>query len=132
MSRPQLIEWLESETGQQIERPAAAAPKSRHVSIRVPEELFRQLEVVASTRNETVSQTARRMLLDGLAAPSSTEEAIDSAISSLLGVRPSFLVSSVSAEWTWPMVSIMWTGTRIVRLLSAMARVIAWRIHQVA
>jgi len=31
---------------------------------------------VASTRNETVSQTARRMLLDGLATPSSTEEAI--------------------------------------------------------
>jgi hypothetical protein len=26
-------------------------------------------------------------------------------------------------------VSIMWTGTRIVRLWSAMARVIAWRIH---
>ena len=30
------------------------------------------------------------------------------------------------------MVSIMWTGTRIVRLWSAMARVIAWRIHHVA
>ena len=29
-------------------------------------------------------------------------------------------------------VSIMCTGTRIVRLWSAMARVIAWRIHQVA
>ena len=38
MSRPQLIEWLESETGQRIERPEASAPKSRHVSIRVPEE----------------------------------------------------------------------------------------------
>ncbi len=87
MSRPQLIEWLEGETGQQLERPAAAAPKSRHVSIRVPEELFRQLEVVAATRNETVSQTARRMLLDGLSAPSSTEEAIDSAIASLLAAR---------------------------------------------
>src|SRR5262249_5879505 len=29
-------------------------------------------------------------------------------------------------------VSIMWTGMRIVRAWSAMARVIAWRIHQVA
>ena len=87
MSRPQLIEWLEKETGQQIDRPAAAAPKSRHVSIRVPEELFQQLEVVASKRNETVSQTARRMLLDVLATPSSTEEAIDAAISSLLAAR---------------------------------------------
>lgn len=87
MSRPPLIEWLENETGQQLERPPAAAPKSRHVSIRVPEELFRQLETVAATRDESVSQTARRMLLDGLAAPSSTEAAIDSAISSLLAAR---------------------------------------------
>ena len=30
------------------------------------------------------------------------------------------------------MVSIMWTGMRMVRAWSAMARVIAWRIHQVA
>lgn len=48
--------------------------------------LFRQLEVVAATRNETVSQTARRMLLDGLSTPS-TEEAIDTAIASLLAAR---------------------------------------------
>lgn len=57
------------------------------MSIRVPEELFRQLEVVAATRDETVSQVARRMLLAGLSAPSSTEEAIDSAIASLLAAR---------------------------------------------
>ena len=30
------------------------------------------------------------------------------------------------------MVSTMWTGMRIVRLWSATARVIAWRIHHVA
>jgi hypothetical protein len=29
-------------------------------------------------------------------------------------------------------VSIMWTGMRIVRAWSAMARVMAWRIHHVA
>jgi hypothetical protein len=29
-------------------------------------------------------------------------------------------------------VSIMWTGMRMVRAWSAMLRVIAWRIHQVA
>jgi hypothetical protein len=29
-------------------------------------------------------------------------------------------------------VSIMWTGMRIVRDCSAIARVIAWRIHHVA
>jgi hypothetical protein len=53
----------------------------------VPEDLFRQLEVVAATRNETVSQTARRMLLDGLSTPTSTEDAIDTAIASLLAAR---------------------------------------------
>ena len=33
---------------------------------------------------------------------------------------------------TFVIVSIMWTGRRIVRLWSAIARVIAWRIHHVA
>ena len=33
---------------------------------------------------------------------------------------------------TRDMVSTMWTGMRIVRLWSATARVMAWRIHQVA
>ena len=31
-----------------------------------------------------------------------------------------------------PMVSIMWTGMRMVRAWSAIARVMPWRIHQVA
>ena len=30
------------------------------------------------------------------------------------------------------MVSTIWTGMRMVRAWSAMARVMAWRIHQVA
>ena len=30
------------------------------------------------------------------------------------------------------MISIMWTGMRMVRAWSAMQRVMAWRIHQVA
>jgi hypothetical protein len=29
-------------------------------------------------------------------------------------------------------VSILWTGMRMVRAWSAIARVLAWRIHQVA
>ena len=33
---------------------------------------------------------------------------------------------------SFPSTSIMWTGMRMVRAWSAMARVIAWRIHQVA
>jgi len=48
-----------------------------------------------------------------------------SASSSSVGLRPRRLVRLVSAECIWVMVSIMWTGTLIVRLLSAIARVIA-------
>ena len=53
-------------------------------------------------------------------------------ISSGLGSRPSSWSS-----WRWMrtsllMVSTMCTGMRMVRAWSAMARVMAWRIHQVA
>lgn len=87
MSRPQLIEWLESETGQVLDRPDESVPKSRHVSIRVPEVLFAQLEIAAAQRDETVSQAARRILLAGLAAPGEPLDAIDAAIDSLVKVR---------------------------------------------
>ena len=57
---------------------------------------------------------------------------ISLAISSGVGSRPRSWSS-----WRWTrtsllMVSTMWTGMRIVRAWSAMARVMAWRIHQVA
>jgi plasmid stability protein len=87
MSRPQLIEWLEHETGQTLDPPDASAPKSRHVSIRVPDELFRQLEIVAARRGETVSQAARRLLLAGLVSPSEPRDAIEAAINSLIVAR---------------------------------------------
>ena len=53
-------------------------------------------------------------------------------ISSGVGSRPSSCRS-----WRWMrtsllMVSTMCTGMRMVRAWSAMARVMAWRIHQVA
>ena len=49
-----------------------------------------------------------------------------------VGVRPSSWLSS-----RWPFlslfsVSVMWIGSRIVRLFSAIARVIPCRIHQYA
>ncbi len=62
----------------------------------------------------------------------STVRPDSSASSASFGLRPSRLVRLVSAVCIWLMVSIMWTGTRMVRLLSAIARVMAWRIHQVA
>ena len=65
-------------------------------------------------------------------AASSADIPAASAVSSMVG---SAAFSWNSSRWTPRtrlIVSIMWTGTRIVRLWSAMARVMAWRIHQVA
>jgi hypothetical protein len=55
-----------------------------------------------------------------------------SAISSTVGSRPSPVTSLRSARPILSSLSTMWTGIRIVRALSASARAIAWRIHQVA
>jgi hypothetical protein len=54
------------------------------------------------------------------------------AISSGVGSRPSCWTSWRSTWTTLLSFSTMWTGIRIVRPLSAIARVTAWRIHQVA
>jgi hypothetical protein len=53
-------------------------------------------------------------------------------ISSLVGVRPSSFSSSRDARRNLFMLSFMCTGMRMVRDWSAMARVIACRIHHVA
>ena len=57
---------------------------------------------------------------------------IRSAISSTVGSRPSSCTSMLVVRVSLLMVSIMWTGIRMVRAWSAMARVMACRIHQVA
>ena len=54
------------------------------------------------------------------------------AISSAVGSRPSSWTSERCVRVSLLIVSIMWTGMRIVRAWSAIARVIAWRIHHVA
>ncbi len=57
---------------------------------------------------------------------------ISAAISSGTGSRPiSWMSSRCTRTYVW-MFSTMWTGTRMVRDWSARARVMAWRIHQVA
>ena len=63
---------------------------------------------------------------------SSTQVSLARAVSSIVGSRPSFCSSLRETFRTRDMVSTMWTGMRIVRLWSATARVMAWRIHQVA
>jgi hypothetical protein len=55
-----------------------------------------------------------------------------SAISSGVGSRPNSWTSWRSTCTTLLSFSTMCTGIRIVRALSAIARVTAWRIHQVA
>ena len=57
---------------------------------------------------------------------------IASAISSTVGSRPSSWRSWRLTRIRRLIVSTMWTGIRIVRAWSAMARVIACRIHHVA
>ncbi len=63
---------------------------------------------------------------------SSTEMPAAKAVSSRLGSEPFSWNNWRCTPRTRPIVSIMCTGTRIVRLWSAIARVMAWRIHQVA
>ncbi len=62
----------------------------------------------------------------------STGISSSSAISSALGSRPFTCSRELFAFFTLLMVSTMCTGIRIVLAWSAMARVMAWRIHQVA
>jgi prevent-host-death family protein len=61
---------------------------SRHVSIRVPLALYHHLESLADDHAETVSQTARRLLSEGLEPPG--RNAIDEAITALLLIRRRF------------------------------------------
>ena len=62
----------------------------------------------------------------------STGTSILVAISSGVGSRPSSWTSWREVRMSLLMVSIMCTGMRMVRAWSAMARVMAWRIHHVA
>jgi len=88
MSKPRGVEWLERETGEKLERQALSGDEGRHLSLRVPGELFGRLEQLAAQRNETISQTARRLLADGLGRIDDPDrEAIDTAIAALEQLR---------------------------------------------
>ena len=89
MKKSKTILWLEEQTGQTLDMPEnmPPAPKGRHVSIRVSDELYAQLESAAAMSSESVSQTARRILADGLTQRSDTETAIDDAIAALTTAR---------------------------------------------
>jgi hypothetical protein len=65
--------------------PAPSSSGSRHVTMRVPGELYARLEALAADNGETVSQSARRLLSDGLGTPD--RDAVDQAIATLLRLR---------------------------------------------
>lgn len=69
--------------------------RSRHVSIRVPVELFQRLEALAIERNESVSQAARRLISHGLEPGG--RNAIDDAIATLMSVRSHYAPASRSS-----------------------------------
>ena len=69
--------------------------RSRHVSIRVPVELFQRLEALAVERNESVSHAARRLISHGLEPGG--RNAIDDAIATLMSVRGHYTSASRSS-----------------------------------
>ena len=77
--------------------------------------------------SDTVSWLTRRISRTRLGVISTR-----TATSSTVGSRPRSCSSWRWARITLLMVSTMCTGMRMVRAWSAMARVMAWRIHQVA
>ncbi len=90
MSKPRGVQWLEEATGQKLEREAVSGDEGRHLSLRVPNRLYEQLEPLAAERNESVSHAARRLLDNGLARLMDPDrDDIDTAIAALERLRRS-------------------------------------------
>ena len=84
---PRLSLSLEDTTGERVEPVDPNAPKSRHVSIRIPEELHARLEALAKANGQNVSRCARRILEAGVTSGEGPTAAIDDAIATLQRVR---------------------------------------------
>ena len=66
----------------------AAEAEARHLSLRVPRDLYARLEQLANQRSETVSQVARTLIAEGLDHRRSPDHAaLDSAIAALQSLR---------------------------------------------
>lgn len=86
--KPELIDWLERETGKSLDASAAASANDRHVSVRLPTALYERLDAIARSHQETVSQSIRRLVgeaLDHIDHPDVA--ALDTAISALQNLR---------------------------------------------
>ena len=88
MSKAQGIAWLEATTGEELVRQPLSGEGGRHLSLRIPNSLFERLEAIAIDRGETVSQTARRLLTDGIDRSTNPDCAsIDTVIAALQELR---------------------------------------------
>ena len=101
-----------------------ARPVTRHVSIRVPEQLFEQLEQLAFDRGETVSRSARRLLADGIAPPDEPLDAIDDAVRALQRVREQLVrpVTPSRPDEAARTVNVLNAKTNLSRLLADVGR----------
>ena len=67
MSKPRAIEWLESETGEEIPySPERAPARHRHLSVRVSEEVATELERMANDGDTSVSQLVRDLVTQAI------------------------------------------------------------------
>ena len=62
MAKPAAIQWLENETGEEIDYVPEAPGQDRHLSVRLTGELAAGLDALARERNVTVSQLVRELL----------------------------------------------------------------------
>ena len=67
MSKPQAIQWLESQIGQHIDySPDVVSGQDRHLSVRLTSELSNGLEAIAAERGLSVSQLVRELLAEAV------------------------------------------------------------------
>src|SRR5439155_2265138 len=140
--------------GPQSPRPLESAELSQCLGLDLPNPLARDIELLADlfervlalaadAETQPLSSLAERVF--SLRCPpafegttgrarwfSTSGMSIRRPVSSLVGLWSSFFSSSREARRNLLELSLMCTGMRMVRDWSAMARVIAWRTHQVA
>ena len=67
MAKAKAIQWLEEQTGQNIDfEPEVEPPRDRHLSVRMSAELAARSEAVAAARDLTLSQLVRQLLNDAV------------------------------------------------------------------
>jgi RNA polymerase primary sigma factor len=99
-------------------------------TIRIPVHMIETINKLVRTSRQMLHEIGREPTPEELAEKLQMPLAV--AISSIVGSRPLRWISSFVTFRSLDIVSIMWTGIRIVRAWSAIERVMACRIHHVA